>query len=433
MKKKNSNDMQDFRPISILPVLAKVTEGLLADQIVDYFEREKLLHPAQSAFRANHSCSTATIKILDDIRTSFDRSWLTIICFLDFTKAFDSIDHKLIVIKLKRYGFCDTSIKLIMDYLKGRMQCVKIGENFSSYRNVISGVPQGSVLGPILFTIFINDIFSVCQHVEMHAYADDIQLYLSRPPGLLEDLCARLNEDLSNICKWSDMNILRLNPHKSVILPIHHSQIDTNDIPSICVGNVNLAIVHKTKNLGIVLNSKLNAVDHINYVLRNLRFSSDCLPRDTKIKLVKQLILPFVDYFANIYCNLDSSSLHKLNVALNNCTRYVYGLNRYDRIEGRLKNLLGCDSLVTYLNIRNSILLHKIIMTNQPPYLFEKLQFCRSTRNMNIVMPLSNFLNSRRLFFINAIKGWNSLPSSIKTMKDFGGFKLHLTQFLNNH
>jgi len=239
----------------------------------------------------------------------------------------------------------------------------------------------------------------------MHAYADDVQLYISRPPGLIEDLCACLNEDLANICKWADMNGLHLNPHKSTVMPIYHSQFDTDDIPSISVGSCNLSIVHKIKSLGIIMNSKLDAVDHINYViskiyfvLRNLRFSSDCIPQDTKIKLVKQLILPFIDYFANVYCSLDSSSYHKLNVALNNCTRYVYGLRRFDHIAGRTKNLLGCD-LVNYLKVRNCVLLHKIIMTNQPSYLFEKLQFCRSTRNMNLVMPLRQVLTFKKIFF----------------------------------
>lgn len=435
-KKSNCSGIQDYRPISILPVLSKVIESLMADQIVEYFEQNRLLHPMQSAFRASHSCTTANIKVFDDIRISFDNKLLTLLCFLDFTKAFDSVDHKILVKKLKLYGFCDSSAKLIISYLSDRIQRVKIGNRLSDYQFITSGVPQGSVLGPILFTIFLNDIFTVCKYVNVHAYADDIQLYISRPIGLTEDLCACLNEDLCRIYHWSEVNGICLNPIKSFVMPISKFNIEADGLPSITLGNINLSYVSKTKSLGIIINSKLDALDHINsvvkkiyFVLRNLRFSANFTPQDTRIKLVKQLILPYIDYFAHIYCNLDSLSLHKLTIALNNSARYAFSLKRFDHISNQTKTILGC-TLQTYLNVRNCLLIHKLILSKSPAYLYDKFQFCRSNRNKNMIIPVHNYLNSRRLFFISAVKVWNSLPNSVRALGDSGRFKAEVTHFL---
>jgi len=435
-KKSSPSVPEDYRPISILPILAKVTESLLSDQIVEYFNHEKLLHPMQSAFRAGHSCTTANIKVLDDIRKAFDKNMITLLCFLDFIKAFDSVNHKILIKKLKSYGFCDTSLKLIISYLNGRSQRVKIGNSLSDSCPILSGVPQGSVLGPILFTIFINDIFSVCEHVCMHAYADDIQLYISRPLGLIEDMCARLNEDLAKIHKWSEINSIRLNPVKSFVMPISPSSLNFNDIPAITIGNNDLSFVRKIKSLGIMLNSELSATDHINYtikkiyfVLRNLRFSADFTPKETRIKLVKQLILPHVDFFANIYCKLDSSSLKKLTVALNNSARYVFNLSKYERISDRMIEVFGCE-LKIYLNVRNCLFLRKLLLSKSPSYLYDKISFFRSDRNKNLIMPHYHYIASERLFFVSAARLWNKLPNSIRMLRDSGEFKVETTRFL---
>ena len=363
---------------------------------------------------------------------------ITLLCFLDFIKAFDSVNHKILVKKLRAYGFCDTSIKLIISYLNGRSQRVKTGGGLSDSCPVMSGVPQGSVLGPILFTIFINDIFSVCEYVCMHAYADDIQLYISRPIGLIEDLCACLNEDLDKIYNWSEMNAIRLNPKKSFVMPISLSSLDFNDIPPIKIGNNNLSFVSKTKSLGVIINSKLDASDHVNYtvkriyfILRNLRFSADFTPKETKIKLVKQLILPHIDFFASIYCKLDSTSVKKLTVALNNTARYVFNLTKYERVSDRVIEIFGCD-LRVYFNVRNCLFLRKLLINKQPVYLYDKISLFRSDRNKNLVIPHYHYVASERLFFVSAARLWNKLPNSIRMLRDSGEFKAETTSFFMN-
>ena len=426
----NPRVITDFRPVCLLSSIRKVCESLIAEQISDYISKNKLMSPFQSGFRAGHSCSTALVKILDDIRGPYDSGQLSILCLLDFSKAFDTVDHSLLCAKLRQYfSFSDSAVRLIANYLNGRAQRVKIGELFSTYSNVSCGVPQGSVLGPLLFTLFINDVFDVCSNVSMHAYADDLQLYLSRPIGLVEDLCIRINEDLNAISDWAKSNNLKLNPSKSYAMPISKTIATLSELPPLSLLGTQINYVSKVTNLGFKINSSLSCVDHINSVvskvyltLRNLRRTSAYVPTVTKRKLVLQLLLPIITYAEVVYSKLDSRSSHKLLVCMNNATRYVYGLKQFDHVSVYCNRILGCN-ILKYLENRNCIFLHKIIKTRTPAYLFDKLQFCHSVRNMNLLVPTFNYINSSRLFFVSAIRLWNSVPVMLKNTNSINKFK----------
>jgi len=159
---------------------------IMAEQIQAHMKTKNLLSEFQSGFRSEHSCSSAVMKIVDDIRECFDDSLITLLCLLDFSKAFDRVVYCLLIRKLgQNFGFNPFALKLIASYLCGRAQRVKVNGIFSSYRHLKCGVPQGSVLGPILFTMFINDIFEVVENCSIHAYADDVQLYISHRVGLV--------------------------------------------------------------------------------------------------------------------------------------------------------------------------------------------------------------------------------------------------------
>lgn len=427
----------DYRPISILPVFSKVFESLIADQITTYLDYNRLLSPLQSGFRSAHSCTTAALKVMDDIRPEYDLGNLSLMCLLDFSKAFDKVDHSILCQKLKHYfGFTETALTLMKNYLSGRAQKVVVGDKQSMLRGITSGVPQGSVLGPLLFSIFINDIFSVCNYARVHAYADDIQLYLSNRVGLTEDLCYKLNEDLTSISNWAKLNNLILNPKKSYVLPISKFKLDPGNFPTLYLNDTPLIYVNKVKYLGFFINSTFSCTDHINnvvrnvyLVLRNLRMSSNCTPTEVKRKLVIQLIIPLISYSAEVYSKLDSHSLHKLQVSFNNATRYVYGLTRFSSISCWRRMVLGYD-LVDYLRMRNLIFLHKLLYQKTPLYLYEKLVFGRSTRCTTLIVPRHNYLNTSRLFFVNAIKLWNSLPINIKLISRKNSFKNSLIEYI---
>lgn len=435
----NALSPSDYRPISILPVLSKVFESLLSAQITHYLNDNKLISPLQSGFRAGHSCTTAVLKVLDDIREQLDESNMSLMCFLDFSKAFDRVNHRILCQKLKYYfGFSQYALHLIESYLTGRAQKVVVGSGESCLKIVTSGVPQGSVLGPLLFSIFVNDVFLVCKNCNIHAYADDIQLYISNRIGLIEDMCCRLNDDLNEISKWSEENKLLLNPKKSYILPINHSKIDISDLPNVFLGSTALQYVTKVKYLGFYVNSCLSSRDHINstikniyFVLRNLRLSSNYIPTEIKRRLVIQLILPLINYFSEVYSKLDSRSLHSLLVSLNNATRFVYNLNRFTSISCWRKMILGCD-LEDYLKMRNLVFLHRLLVDKKPLYLYEKLSFGQSRRNMTLISTKHNLLSTSRMFFVNAVKLWNNLPVEIKIISRKSSFKNAIMFLLNS-
>ena len=438
-KKANAATPADFRPIAILPCLSKVFEMSLAQQITKYIEDHSLLSPLQSGFRPHRSCATATMKILDDIRTPFDDASVTLLCSLDFSRAFDTVNHDLLCIKLGTYyGFCDSSVKLMRCYLENRKQRVKVGTEVSNFCHVLEGVPQGSIMGPLLFCLFVNDIFYVTKDVNLHAYADDIQVYISRRVGLLDDLCCRLNDDLSRILQWARCNGLSLNPLKCSVLPISRNPINFGDIPPVFVGSTQLKLQDKTKSLGFTLNSSLTAASHISqvtksmyFVLRTLRRSAEFTPQETRRKLVLQLMVPLISYFAEVFCTLDAHSLNKLQMAVNCATRYVFGLRRFDRLGHHRNKILGC-TVKCFLKYRSCVFLFKLIKSKSPEYLFDKLVFSQSSRTMNLIVPRCTYTASTRLFFTSTARAWNSLPRSLKNNVSVDKFKIALHDFLFN-
>lgn len=316
------------------------------------------------------------MKVLDDIRVPYDRDEFTLLRLLDFSKAFDCVNHQLLCYKLEYYfGFNHVAVELVRSYLSSRKQRVKVGNVYSSWSDVKSGVPQGSLLGPLLFSIFINDIFKVPKFVNIHAYADDIQLYLSDKIGLLDDLYCRFNVDLSAVTLWAKKNLLQLNPSKSVLLPITHSN---DDFPTLYIKGYPLATMNKASNLGFIINRSLTCTDHLNGVisriflmLRSMRTVSGYIPPTAKRTPVLQLIVPLITYAQLIYSRLDSRSLHKLEVAFNNATMFVFGLGRYQHISEWKTKILGC-SISQYLDVNNYCFLYELMYTKCPNYLYEK-------------------------------------------------------------
>lgn len=419
-KKNAPSAPEDFRPISILPSISKAFERLLSTQIINHISINNLLTESQSGYRAKRSCNTAILKVMEDIRPAFDRGDITILVLIDFSKAFDTVNHDLLIMKLEKYfGFSRYASNLLKSYLSDRHQQVNSNNSYSSMKPVLSGVPQGSILGPILFSLFINDIVHCCKSSMVHLYADDAQIYLSRPPGLTEDLVYRLNEDLREICRWSQNNNLCINASKTQALTIHHD-CSLIELPDILMGNEQVKYVRVVKNLGFMINSMLNCKNHIDHtilkiynVLRKLWYSSSYVPCDVKLKLIKTLIVPLITYGAIVFGNLDNASNSKLQIVINNCARYVFNKRKYDNISQYSIQILGC-SLKSYLNVRNLIFLHKLVYTQEPEYLYNKLTFARSRRTCNIITPDYNYLSSSRMFFVSAVKLWNSLPNYLK-------------------
>ena len=175
--KGNKSLLDNYRPISIISPVSKVFESVMGKKIRDYFEQNNILHQDQNGFREGRSCHLALNRIIDYCKKNLDQKKHVIAVFLDLSKAFDTIDHELLLLKLVKYGFCDKAVILIRNYLEDRFSIVNFDGKASKKEQLHSGVPQGSILGPLLFIIFINDLCYLQTSSSKSLFADDSSLF----------------------------------------------------------------------------------------------------------------------------------------------------------------------------------------------------------------------------------------------------------------
>ena len=261
----NPSEVTELRPISLLPVLSKILEKVVHMQIAHYLRMNELFPVHQSGFRTGHSTTTALFNLTDEVFRALDKNMAVISVSLDYSKAFDMLDHELLCAKLKFLGFDQVSVEFFRSYLSGRRQCVRVGSNYSSAENVVSGVPQGSVVGPLLFIIYTFDIFQVTASSHVQCYADDTQLLFCFDPFQADDAKDLLNQDLHSIYEYSQEHNLKINPNKTEVLLFcaeKRRQILQTEM-KLVLGNTNLNFSSCAKNLGIYIDTALRFKEHV--------------------------------------------------------------------------------------------------------------------------------------------------------------------------
>ena len=429
----------EFRPISILSYLSKVFESLMHEQINNFLLLNKFLTDKQSGYRSNHSCITALLKVTEDLRARIDDNEIAFLVLLDHSKAFDTIDHNVLISKLLlNFKFSYTSAKLIMSYITNRYQTVEYNNKLSSFLHLKKGVPQGSVLGPLLFSLYINDLPSKLNYCNIHMYADDVQLYLTCKPQDTNECIRLINCDILNISNWAQQNYLKLNPDKSKCIIISRKSINIESIDTIILQNEVVEYVETIKNLGVVFNTKLSWSNHINVaigkvygILRALRVTKNFTPTHIRLLLAKTYLLPTLLYGCEIFGNSDSNSMNKLNVVYNNIARYIFNIGPFDHISQYSFQIFSM-TFSDLLKFRMLTQLHKIIYTQNPKYLFDKLIFLQTQRSKMISHIRCKHSISDKQFFIYSIRLWNSLPPSFHFITNQVQFKNKLKAFYSN-
>lgn len=428
----------DLRPISILTAMSKILEKIINVQLQHHLEINEILPTVQSGFRQGHSCTTALACVVDDIIGATDRGYMTILVLLDYTKAFDTVNHRLLLAILKHFGLEDSAIVFFEKFLNARQQYVQLSNCQSNARPIRSGVAQGSVLSPTLFSIYTAPLINIFKHCKVHFYADDTQVYISYKPSEQQHFLSILNAELSNLVKTADQHSLIINPNKSKVM-IFGRKTDIlcygADVKVTIQGST-LPILSEARNLGLVIDTDLRFRKHVSTILqgayaklKSLYPSRHLLNIKTKTLLCNSLILSKFNFGDVVYgpclLRVDEQRIQK---AQNACLRFIYGIKKFDRISHKLLDAKWL-SMSRRTRLHSCVFYYNIVQKEKPQYLYQKIQYRTDIHNLNLrfrgamTPPLHRTEQFKRCFSHQIVTIYNALPPQIKLLASVSTFK----------
>lgn len=327
--------LSNFRPISVLPVFSKVLERLLHTRLVKYFDDKNILSDNQFGFRKKYSTEIALIYALEKITMELDQKNNVIGIFLDLKKAFDTVSHHILLRKLNHYGVRGSANDLIRNYLSYRTQSVVLNDNVSESESVTFGVPQGSILGPLLFNIYLNDFKNALSSGFPIMYADDTNIFISG--NNIDTITAQCNTELGNINKYIQSNRLSLNTSKTQAMTFSNNPATRKSEPNIEIGGQKIEIVNSVSFLGVKIDNALSWTTHITHITSKIsksigiiRKTAKLLNRNTLKSLYMSLVVPYLNYCNLIWGNASVCHLTRIHLLQKKAIRIIYGRQMYD-------------------------------------------------------------------------------------------------------
>lgn len=450
-KNNNPTDVKDLRPISILPCASKILERVVCQQMTDFLEKNKVLPEVQSGFRKGRSTTTALLDVTDNILAAQDEGMCTLLVLLDFSRAFDSINTTLLLSKLSYYGFDTAALNWFHSYLTSRQQFVELrqpsGSPFSSNLIEINrGVPQGSILGPILFILFSADIISCIKNSKYHIYADDVQVYIHFRPSDLVNTLKDLNDDLKRISAWSADNGLLLNPLKTKFMVLGTKRLLALLPETIQVSLMSQVVdrIYEARNLGLNVDADMRYEKHIAdsvqncfYRLKTLYNLRPYLSEDLRIQLVETLVLSKLNYADIVYGpRLLSRTQRLVQRVQNACARFCFNIPPRSHVTPFLSKHFVLK-MKSRRKLHLACLLFGIIKFENPTYLYRKLKLMASSRqcsrrhaSQQLCIPRHRTANFTGAFRYAASKCWNNLPPPIRALSGIVSFRFKLKKYL---
>ena len=456
LKKLNLDLLErNYRPVSNLSYVSKLVECVTAAQLVNHIERHNLKEVHQSAYCAFHSMETALLKVKTDVIKVLKNQEVACLILLDLFAAFNTTDQNILLGRLEtRFAVTGTTLNWLRSYLTNRTQAVAVGDPLLEGSRLAfvllkSGIPQGSVLGPILFTMCtapIGDIYKN-NYIEFHLYADDTQIYLSFKPSISNskfDCIARIEKCINEINIWMTQNLLKWNSDKTefILFGTRH-QLSKVDNISIQIGNGTVKPANHVRNLGYVMDSLLKNGPHVNKItsscyctLHNIARIRPSLDTKSAQHITQALVTLQLDYCNTLLAGSSKYQIDKLQCIQNMSCRIVCNINKYDHISPAMRDLhwLKIPKRIIY---KLCLLVYKCCNNLAPKYLSELLPSrtssrpIRSSHSANITE--AYFKNSQcqcSSFSLAGPRAWNSLPTRVKTAQSLNSFKSLLNTYL---
>ena len=449
LKKSNLDpeNLKNYRPVSNLPFLSKLLERIVLSQLLHHLKTNHLLEPFQSAYRKSHSTETALLRVVNDLLQVSDKGKVSILSLLDLSAAFDTIDHDILFSRLScTFGCAATVLDWFKSYLHDRTQSVVNG--IRSPPSLLKyGVPQGSVLGPVLFTMYMQPLSSVIKQsgALYHFFADDSQLHRSALPEDLPDTASELKTCIEDVAKWMKSNKLKMNDDKTELMCVgSKSKLCKTNLSTMAFSDCEITFAKSVRNLGVYMDESLTMESHVNHMckalylqLRRISKIRPFLSADTTNKLAIAFILSRLDYCNSLLAGLSEDKLSKLQRIQNNAARLVLRESRRYSATKLLKTLhwLPVKARIEYKI--STLCFHCLHSDHTPVYLSELLLPYRPSRTLrsqnNSLLSVPRFsLNTygRRSFSVFGPTTWNSLPSSLRQLQCFSTFKKQLKTYL---
>lgn len=444
-----TNDPNNFRPISILPTLSKLFEKHAQESLMSFLVEHKLLYNTQSGFRPNHSCETALIHMVDKWLKALDKGELVGVIFIDFRKAFDLVDHDILLKKLELYHISQNSVNWYRSYLTNRTQKVSFNNTSSDPGHIKYGVPQGSILGPLLFLLFINDL-PLYTNVSTDLYADDTTLYETNSSK--QEIEKKLQYAISDVANWCKQNgmVINLDKTKAMLVTTRQKRSRIDSDLNILFNDVRLLTVSNEKVLGIQIDNHLSWGDHIRKVTRKMSTNiwllskiKGYLSHEHRLVFYKSYIQPHLDYANIVWGSTAKSNIKQIERLQKRACRVILDYNTENVYQSMID--LKIMTVSERVFFRKAKLMYKVSNDLTPVYLSDmfskrqqvdhdgnELQILRSVAADNFVLPKPRTeLYKSSLAFSGPVI-WNCIDNNVKSAPSVESFHTRCLNWMKN-